>query len=432
MMPFYNIFNEWYATQTSKKIRAVWKSKAEHGKRVSSSVPYGYVRDPNDKEKWLIDEPAAEVVKKIYSFCLAGKGTSQIARQLEKEKILIPTSYADSVGRKPKHHLPKDPYYWSPKTIRSILENRQYTGCAVNFKTTTVSYKVHKVVYNDINDYQIIPNMQEPIIDEEAWLRVQELRKNKRRPTLSGKTSIFSGLMFCADCGAKLHYHTAKSMGKNQEFFCCANYKANRGECKIHYIREMVVQKIVTEAIGNLADFVRCYEPIFLFMLSKKNDAIRQAEFKRLTKEVENGAKRIIELDRLIAKTYENNVLGKLDDSRYEKLMREYETEQKELTVIVAEGRKKLEETEQQKIDVRHLIKTLREMTDINELTPTLLNSLIQRIDVHNNDKYDGHCHVKVDIYFTAIGMIDIPTEEEILAMAEEIKNDPQLFRISA
>lgn len=432
MMPFYNIFNEWYAAQTSKKIRAVWQSKAEHGKRISPTVPFGYMKDPNDKEKWLIDEPAAEVVKKIYSLCLAGRGPSQIARQLEDECVFIPTAYYDSVERKKSHEVPKNPYRWDQKTVAHILENRQYTGCAVNFKSTTVSYKVHKKIYNSVEDQQIIPNMQEPIIDEETWLRVQELRKNKRRPTATGRTSLFSGLVFCPDCGAKLHFHAAKSLRRDQEFFCCANYKSGRGECKIHFIRDVVLQEVVREAIGNLADFVRCYEPVFLFMLAKNNDAMRQAEFKRLTKETEDGAKRLLELDRLIAKTYENNVLGKIDDDLYEKLMNQYQTEQKELTVSVAEGRKKLEDTEEKKVDVRRLIKTLREMTDVKELTPTVVNSLIQRIEVHNNDKYDGHCHVKVDIYFTAVGLIDIPKEEEILAMTEEIKKNPQSFRISA
>ena len=147
MMPFHNIFNEWYAAQTSKKIRAVWQSKADNGKRVSSSVPFGYMKDPNDKEKWLIDEPAAEVVRKIYALCLAGRGPSQIARQLEKEQILVPSAYYESIGRSHAQKVPANPYCWDQKTVVGILENRQYTGCAVNFKTTTVSYKVHKTIY---------------------------------------------------------------------------------------------------------------------------------------------------------------------------------------------------------------------------------------------------------------------------------------------
>ena len=432
MLPFYNIFNEWYAAQTSKKIRAVWQSKAENGKRVSPTVPFGYVKDPDDKEKWLIDEPAAEVVRKIYALCLAGRGPSQIARQLEKEKILVPSAYYESVGRSHAQKVPTNPYSWDQKTVVGIIENRQYTGCAVNFKSTTVSYKVHKKIHNATEDYQIIPNMQEPIISEEQWLRVQELRKHRRRPTATGRTSLFSGLVFCPDCGAKLHFCAAKSLKRNQEFWRCSNYKDGRGTCQIHYIRDVVLERIVLEAISSLADFVKCHEPVFLYMLAKKTNAMRQKEHKRLEQAVEQGTKRIAEIDRLIEKVFEQNAIGVLSDERFSKMLQSYEKEQKALTQEVAESRQTLEEAKQKATDLRLLLRTLREMTEINELTPTLVNSLIERIEVHNNDKSSGHCYVKVDIYFTAVGMIDIPTEQEILAMMEEIRANPQDFRFVA
>ncbi len=432
MMPFYNIFNEWYAAQTSKKIRAVWQSKAEHGERVSATVPFGYTRDPSEKGKWLIDEPAAQVVRKIFALCLAGRGPTQIATQLEKEKVLVPSAYYDTIGRKHAKKAPENPYHWKETTISQILANRQYTGCAVNFKSTTVSYKVHKIIYHPVEEYQIIPDMQEPIISEEVWLRVQELREHRHRPTASGKTSLFSGLVFCPDCGAKLHFCSAKSLRRDQEFFRCANYKSGRGKCQIHYIRDVVLEKIVHEAIWNFADFVRMYEPVFLYMLAQKNSAVQQAEFKRLKQTVEDGAKRILELDRLLAKAYEDNALGKLDDNRYVKYTRSYEAEQEELSILIAEGKEKLDSAEQQTIDARLLIKTLREMTDVRELTPTLVNSLIQRIEVHNKEKLNGHSHVKVDIYFTAVGIITIPTEEEILSIMDEIQRNPNGFRLIA
>lgn len=432
MLPFYNIFNEWYAAQTSKKIRAVWQSKAENGKRVSPTVPFGYVKDLDDKEKWLIDEPAAEVVRKIYALCLAGRGPSQIARQLEKEKILVPSAYYESVGRSHAQKVPTNPYSWDQKTVVGIIENRQYTGCAVNFKSTTVSYKVHKKIHNATEDYQIIPNMQEPIISEEQWLRVQELRKHRRRPTATGRASLFSGLVYCPDCGAKLHFCAAKSLKRNQEFWRCSNYKDGRGTCQIHYIRDVVLERIVLEAISSLADFVKCHEPVFLYMLAKKTNAMRQKEHKRLEQAVEQGTKRIAEIDRLIEKVFEQNAIGVLSDERFSKMLQSYEKEQKALTQEVAESRQTLEEAKQKATDLRLLLRTLREMTEINELTPTLVNSLIERIEVHNNDRSSGHCYVKVDIYFTAVGMIDIPTEQEILAMMEEIRANPQDFRFVA
>lgn len=432
MLPFYNIFNEWYAAQTSKKIRAVWQSKAENGKRVSPTVPFGYVKDLNDKEKWLIDEPAAEVVRKIYALCLAGRGPLQIAKQLKKENILVPSAYYESVGRTHAQKVPSDYCKWDQKTVVGILENRQYTGCAVNFKSTTVSYKVHKKIHNAKEDYQIIPNMQEPIISEEQWLRVQELRKHRRRPTATGRTSLFSGLVYCADCGAKMHFAAAKSLTRNQEHFRCSNYKSGRGECTVHYIRDVVLEKIVFEAISSLADFVKCHESVFLYMLAKKTNAMRQKEHKRLELAVEQGTKRIAEIDRLIEKVFEQNASGILSDERFSKMLQSYEKEQKALTQEVADSRQTLEEAKQKATDLRLLLRTLREMTEINELTPTLVNSLIERIEVHNNDKSSGHCYVKVDIYFTAVGMIDIPTEQKILAMMEEIQTNPQDFRFVA
>ena len=432
MLPFYNIFNEWYAAQTSKKIRAVWQSKAENGKRVSPTVPFGYVKDLNDKEKWLIDEPAAEVVRKIYALCLAGRGPLQIAKQLEEEKTLVPSAYYESIGRTHARKVPSDYCKWDQKTVVGILENRQYTGCAVNFKSTTVSYKVHKKIHNAKEDYQIIPNMQEPIISEEQWLRVQELRKHRRRPTATGRTSLFSGLVYCADCGAKMHFAAAKSLTRNQEHFRCSNYKSGRGSCTVHFIRDVVLEKIVFEAISSLADFVKCHEPVFLYMLAKKTNAMRQKEHKRLEQAVEQGTKRIAEIDRLIEKVFEQNAIGVLSDERFSKMLQSYEKEQKALTQEVAESRQTLEEAKQKATDLRLLLRTLREMTDISELTPALVNSLIERIEVHNNDKSSGHCYVKVDIYITAVGMIDIPTEQEIFAMMEEIQANPQEFRFVA
>lgn len=298
----------------------------------------------------------------------------------------------------------------------------------MNFKSTTFSYKVHKKIHNATEDYQIIPNMQEPIISEEQWLRVQELCKHRRRPTATGRTSLFSGLVFCPDCGAKLHFCAAKSLKRNQEFWRCSNYKDSRGTCQIHYIRDIVLEIIVLEAISSLADFVKCHEAVFLNMPAKKTNAIQQKEYKRLEQSVEQSSKRIAEIGRLIEKVFEQNASGVLSDECFSKILQNYEKEQKALTQEVADNRQTLQAAKQKSVDLRLLLKTLRDMTEINELTPTLVNSLIERIEVHNNDKSSGHCYVKVDIYFATVGMIDIPTENEILATMEEIRENPQNF----
>ena len=432
MMPFHNIFNEWYASQTSKKIRAVWAMKAANGKRVSSTVPYGYVKDQDNREIWHIDEPAAEEVRHIFSLCLAGLGPLQIAKQLEREQVLTPTAYYVSVGRDARNPMPAYPYLWAESTVENILANRQYTGCAVNFKSTTVSYKIHKTVYKPEEDWQIIPNMQEPIIDENTWLRVQELRQNKRRNAKTGRVSLFSGLLFCPDCGAKLHFCAAKSLKPNQEFYRCANYKDGRGSCQIHYIRNVVLEQIVLTEIGELADFVRCYEPIFLYLISRKTETAKKTELNAMRQRLSVASSRITEIDRVISRLYEDNILGKISDERFAKMSATYEAEQKTLDAEVSMIEQKLRDADKANVDLRMLLKGLREFTEMKKLTPELVNTLIQRIEVHNSDRSTGKIRVQVDIYFTAIGMFTIPDEKELQKLMDDIRENPQKYRLSA
>lgn len=427
MLPFYSIFNEWYAAQTSNKIRAVNELKASQGRRVASAVAYGYKKIEGDKEQWYIDELAAQVVRKIFALCLAGKGPTQIARQLEKEKVLTPTAYFHSIGRKTSNPVPANIYGWHESTVEHILENQQYTGCTVNGKSSTVSYKVHKVIENPKEEYQIIPNTQEAIIDENVWLRVQELRKNKRRPTKTNRKSLFSGLVFCADCKSRLHFCAAKSLKRNQEFFRCANYKDGRGSCTIHFIRDVVLEMIVKEAVAGLADFVRCYESVFLYMQKQKCGEFQKKRQQELKLSMEGNRKRIADLDKLFNRIYEDNVIGKLSDERYARMAVEYEAEQKELLEKVREEEKQLSEMEQKSVDMRLLLQGLREFTDMKELTPTIVNKLIRRIEVHNPEKKYAHKSVKVDIYFTAVGLVSLPDEQEIRKMMEQMRSTSQL-----
>lgn len=433
MLPFYSIFNEWYAAQTSKKIRAVNELKASQGKRVASAVPYGYKKIKGDKaQQWYIDEPAAQIVRKIFELCLSGKGPSQIARHLEREKVLTPTAYYNSIGRKTSKPMPVNIYRWSSESIIHILDNQQYTGCTVNGKSTTISYKVHKVVEKSKEEYQIIPNTQEAIISENTWLRVQELRKHKRRNTATGRKSLFSGLVFCADCGSKLHFCASKSLKKNQEFFRCANYKDGRGTCSIHFIRDVVLEQIVTEAIRNLADFIRCYNSVFMYLVAQKKGSDNLNQEKLLKATVESSKRRISDLDKLFSRIYEDNVIGKLSDERYSRMASEYESEQKELLSKVVECEKELVELQKKSVDMKMLYQGLMEFTEVRELTPIVVNKLIERIEIHNNEKKHSHNNVKVDIYFTAIGLFDIPTEQEMLKTVAELKKQKEIQEKSA
>ena len=332
MMPFYNIFNEWYAEQTSKKIKAIWKSKAENGERVSSTIPYGYKKSDHDPKQWVIDEPAAAVVKHIFSLCLAGLGPMKIARRLEEEQILTPTEYQFCNGMNPSNKRPDNPYRWQDSTIVRILENLQYTGCTVNYKSSFVSFKVKKKVEHPKDEWQIIPDTQEAIIDVETFERVQELRRHRRRNTATGRTSLFSGLVYCADCDSKLYFCASKSIKPNQEFHRCSAYKENRGTCSIHYIREVVLKEIVLEAIQKTARYVQNFEPVFLYQFARQNTRAREQSIRTLKQKIEKSRKRIQELDRLFSRIYEDNTLGKLSDERYARMSAAYESEQKRIT----------------------------------------------------------------------------------------------------
>ena len=426
MMPFYNIFNEWYAEQTSKKIKAVWKSKADNGERVSSTIPYGYKKSEDDPRQWIIDEPAVKVVRHIFELCLAGLGPMKIANQLEKEQILTPTEYLFRNGGHPSNKRPADPYRWQQTTVRHILENLQYTGCTVNFMSSFVSFKVKKSIEHPREEWQVIPDTQEAIIDIDTFERVQELRKHRRRNTATGRTSLFSGLVYCADCGSKLYFCASKSIKENQEFHRCSAYKENRGNCSIHYIREVVLKEVVLEAIQKTAWYVQNFEPVFLYQFAKQNTRNRERSVRELKQKIEKAKKRITELDKLFSRIYEDNTLGKLDDARYARMSAGYEAEQKELLATVESDEQTVHEMEQEKIDLRSFLEAMRECTDVKELTPTLVNKLIRRIEIHDSTvDENGVKHVPVDIYFTAVGIISIPDEEEILQIMEEIRTKP-------
>lgn len=426
MMPIHNVFNEWYAAQTSKKIRAVWKSKADRGERISSSVPFGYRKSETDPKQWVIDEPAAKVVRYIFSLCVAGLGPMKIATRLRAEHTLTPTAYYMSVGRSYTAKPPLDPFNWDQTSIRNILENHQYTGCTVNFKTTVVSYKVHKTVHCDPSEWQIIPNTQEAIIDEDTFATVQELRSSRRRTTATGRTSLFSGLVFCGDCHSKLYFCAAKSLKPNQEFYRCSAYKENRGICSIHFIRNVVLEELVLTTIRKAARYICEYEPVFLYLYAKQHELTRTNDLNEAKRKTEQSKKRIADIDKLIEAVFEQHILGKLPEERFQKMRSDYETEQKQLTEFVTETEKKIENAKQEKIDLRVFLDEIRKCTEITELTPTLVNTLIKRIEVFDSilDE-DGKKHVPVKIHFRAAGIITIPDENEILSVYEDIQNKP-------
>ena len=238
----------------------------------------------------------------------------------------------------------------------------------------------------------------------------------------SGRQSLFAGLLYCPDCGAKLHFCTAKSLKPNQEFYRCANYNSGRETCKIHYIRNVVLEKIVLETVSSLADYVRCYEPVFLYFLAMQNNAEHQINLKVLRQSIDNGEQRIRQIDKAIEELFEANISGKITDERFVRMTANYEKEHKNLTASVENWKLELENAQEQEVDLRQLLRALREFTEVKQLTPELVNALIQRIEGHSKEKVNGRNRVKVDIYFTAVGMVNIPTETEMKAAMEEIQ----------
>lgn len=404
---FKNVFNDYYAKDTSKKIRAVAKMRGEAGEHIASNPPYGYVKDPQDKKKWIVDEEAAKVVRRIFSLCIAGKGPMQIAKILTADKVLTVTTYH---ARQKGWAMPENLYHWNTNAVLRILERREYTGCTVNFKTYTKSLKFKKRMENPVENQKVFEDTQPAIIEKGQWERVQELRKNKRRLTKTGRTSMFSGLLYCADCGAKLYFCTCNTYkDDSQNHFVCSNYKSNTGSCKIHYIREQVLYRIVLETIQRTLVYVRMFRKDFKLEMLAQDEVSRKAELAEKRKALSGAKKRMEDLDRIIQHIYEDNVLGKLSDSRYLKLSRQYENEQAEIEQLAAVLEREIETQAGQVSDVNKFLNLVDKYLDIPELDAAILNELVSKIVVHSPVRENRRKHVQIDLYFTYVGQIRIP-----------------------
>ena len=402
--PFRNLFNDFYARDTSKKIRAVMRSKGNAGEHLCTNPPYGYRKDPDDKKKWIVDEEAAAVVKKIFDLCIAGKGPMQIAKVLTADKVLtVKAYYAKRDGKA----MPDNPYRWDYKSIAGILERPEYTVCTVNFKTYSKSHKLKKRLQNAPENYRIFPNTQPAIIEEQVFERVQELRANKRRPTKTGRQGLFSGLLYCADCGEKLYFCTTNSFTPKQEHYVCSNYKSNTGTCSAHFIREETLKLFVLQRIFDVTAMF--FDDIQSFQNMVYQQRFEEAEkaVKRQKKELEQARKRIAELDRIFKRIYEDDINGTISHERFLKLSAEYEAEQKELTEFVKAEQAAVDTYEQDRTDFDSFAAVIRKYVGIRELTPTIVNEFVKKIIVHAPDKSSGHRRQKVEIVWNFIGELE-------------------------
>ena len=404
---FKNVFNDYYAKDTSKKIRAVVKMRGEAGEHIASNPPYGYVKDPQNKKKWVVDEEAAKVVRRIFGLCIAGKGPMQIAKILTADRVLTVTAYH---AKQKGWTMPDNMYQWCSKSVAGILERPEYTGCTVNFKTYTKSLKFKKRMMNPKENQRVFEDTQPAIIERGQWERVQELRTNKRRPTKTGKTSIFSGLVYCADCGAKLYYCTCNTYkDDSQDHFVCSNYKSNTGSCKIHYIREVTLYKRALECIQGTLTYVRLFRDDFTQEMLAQDEASRKAELTQKRKALSGAQKRMEDLDKIIQRLYEDSVLGKLSDLRFQKLSAQYETEQEEIQRLAISLEREIENEAGQMVDVGRFLQLADRYSDLQELAAATVNELIEKIVIHSPKKIGGKKHVTIEVCFIYVGKIRIP-----------------------
>lgn len=355
-----NWFNEFFAKDTSRKIRAVQKAKGERGERLTVHVPYGYMKNPENPKEWMIDEEAAQVVKKIFTLCMNGRGPSQIADQLEKDKILTPTAYKNKQGVKTPHTKPENPYRWHESTIVNILERKEYIGATVNFKTYTNSIWDKKQRENPEENRVIFYNTHPAIIEQEVFDKVQEIRQQRHRRTATGKSSPFSGLVFCADCKQKLYYSTTKYFEKRQDFFTCSTHRANKDKCSGHYIRAVVLEDLVWNHMKEVISYVTRYEAHFRMEMEQKLRLQSEETIRVYKKRLAQAEKRIGELDRLFIKIYEDNAKGKLNDDRFAMMSKTYEDEQAQLKVEIVNLQKEIEVQERQIEDLEQFIQRAR------------------------------------------------------------------------
>ena len=403
--PFLNIMNEWYPRDTSKKVRVSLRQRGTSGKHMGKP-PYGYRCDPEDKDHWILDEEAAQVVKLIFDLCIDGKGPEQIARILEEKQILTTRALYAKRKKKP---MPERPYHWGNQSIVAILERQEYTGCTCNFKTYSKSYKLKKRIPNEPEDMFYLPDTQEAIVSQAQFDRVQELRKNKRRPVKAERQGVFSGLLFCADCGSKLHFATSKRFEGKQDCYVCCHYKSNRGTCTAHYIREDVLREIVLERIRAVNEYIRDDVDAFQeeWLQCRRTDQERSIRDDK--KKVEQAKKRLFDLDVIISWLYEDYVLGNLSQDRYKKMSADYEAEQERLKLEIEVIEEWVEQREEMNDGLDAFIVLTQKYVDVEELTQTIVNEYIKKIVVYAPDKSSGKRTQKVKIYFNFVDDVDIP-----------------------
>ena len=410
--PLRNIFNEWLVRDTSKKIKAVKRSKGMSGKPITSKPVYGYLMD--EDENFIIDEEAAPVVRQIYSLCLAGNGPTKIARMLTEQQIPTPGTLEYRRTGSTRRYHPGYECKWATNTVVHILENREYTGCLVNFKTEKLSYKVKHSVENPPEKQVIFENHHEPIIDTQTWERVQELRKQRKRPNRYDEVGLFSGILFCADCGSVMYQQRYQTDKRKQDCYICGSYKKRTADCTAHFIRTDLLTAGVLSNLRKVTSYAAKHEARFMKLLIEQNEDGDRRRNAAKKKELEAAEKRIAELSAIFKRLYEDSVTGRISDERFTELSADYEAEQKELKERAARLREELSKAQEATANAEKFMNVVRRHTTIEELTPTLLREFVEKIVVHESVALDGKRRGKlrrqeIEIYYSFVGKVELP-----------------------
>ncbi|MCD8337401.1 MAG: recombinase family protein [Lachnospiraceae bacterium] len=432
--PFLNIMNEWYAKDTSKKIRTVFRSRMQDGKRCSGSIPYGYIRKPGDKQTLYVDEEAAAVVRRIFKRAAEGIPMSEIASELTEDKVLIPAAYKEKLTEgNARSHYYHDKYTWTCQAVNSILGRQEYLGYTVLGKTVRENFKNHKVRKASPDELLVFPNTHEAIIDQETWDNAQRLRIRKPRHLSNGQiTHRLSGMIFCADCGSRMSYSSAdthhRPNGKTydcESYFQCSHYRNIYEQCTSHYVKASVLEETVLRAIQSVSVYVMENEERFIREMKDQWKQQQSEASVENRKELAAAQSRVAELDMLIRNLYESNAAGKLPDRQFQRLMTQYDAEQEQMENRVTELQALAEETESEKMQAERFAALVRKYGECQEVTDQMLYAFIEKIVVHAaTGGRSIYRQQKIDIYFNFIGNFQPPdaaeqTEEEFIAEVE-------------
>lgn len=428
-MPFRNLIAEWHARDTSKKIRTIFGARTAHGKHVTGAVPYGYLHDPQNRENWIVDEEAALVVQRIFRSVINGKSVTKIAQELSDEGVLIPSAHWQQIDAGMRDFPDANPTNWSQATVIQILKKEEYMGWTVLNKTVKETYKSKRKKAAP-EERLIFKNTHPAIVDEETWQLVQRLRGTKRRVyKLDGDPNPLTGILYCADCGAKMYHKRGKSDAGHypHDEYCCSSYRHYSRKCTCHYIRVSVVQELILHTIRRVSQYVRDNEAQFVERLREESALQQEAAMKESRKKLAKFKRRLDEINGYIKKLYESYAADKIPEKHFSELLAGYDAEQEALEKDRQRLQTEIDQFNADSVKADKFIELVKRYTEFTEFSATLLNEFVEKVVVHEPQRINGKRTQQVDIYFSFIGRFDLPEWDEPVEEAPPRKSKKKL-----